>query len=130
MMLVGILSGALHGVCYLFLFIIFGSTLDEFVVYVASTFCDESLNFTINCTDSGTARDELIDYINHPIIFYYCLIGVVSLACGWLQVTMFQLAAQRQIKRIRTLFFRAILKQEISWFDLNPTGEINSRLNE
>lgn len=130
MMLVGILSGAGHGVCFLFLFIVFGSSIDEFVAYVASVFCDESLNITVNCTDRSTARDELIDYVNHPIIFYYCLIGAISLTCGWLQVTMFQLAAQRQIKRIRVLFFRAILKQEISWFDLNPTGEINSRLNE
>ena len=130
MMFIGIISGIVHGVCLLFLFIVFGSTIDEFVEYIAGEYCDSSLNFTINCTDRDTARDELIDSVNHPIIFYYCLIGIISLTCGWLQFTMFQFAADRQIKRIRTLFFRAILKQEVAWFDLNPTGEINSRLNE
>ena len=130
MMLTGMVAGTIHGMCLLLLFIVFGSTLDEFVEYVAAEFCDNNLNITTNCTDRDAARDHLIDYINHPIIFYYCLIGVISLTCGWLQVTMFQLAAERQIKKIRTLFFRAILKQEISWFDLNPSGELNSRLNE
>ena len=130
MMLIGMVSGVAHGVCILFLFIVFGSTIDEFVKYIVAESCVTGFNVTINCTDRDTARDELIDYVNHPIIFYYCLIGVISLACGWLQFTMFQLSAERQIKKIRTLFFRAILKQEISWFDLNPTGEINSRLNE
>ena len=134
MMLVGILSGAVHGVCLLFLFVVFGITIDEFVVFAAGgpfgVFCDINLNTTVNCTDRSEARDDLIDYVNHPVIFYYCLIGVISLVAGWLQVTLFQLAAERQVTKIRTLFFRAILKQEISWFDLNPTGEINSRLNE
>ena len=129
-MLIGVVSGAIHGVCLLFLFIVFGSSLDDFVIFAASVFCDEDVNITTNCTDRSEARDELIDQVNHPVIFYYCLIGVVSLSCGWLQVTMFQLSAERQVAKIRTLFFRAILKQEISWFDLNPTGEINSRLNE
>ena len=130
MIFTGMAAGTIHGVCLLFLFIVFGSTLDEFVDYVSADFCDSSAGITANCTNQEDARDELIDHINHPIIFYYCLIGVISLTCGWLQVTMFQLSAERQIKKIRTLFFRAILKQEISWFDLNPTGELNSRLNE
>ena len=130
MMLTGMVAGTIHCACLLLLFIVFGSTLDEFVEYLAADFCDDKLNTTTNCTDRDVARDHLIDYINHPIIFYYCLIGVISLISGWLQVTMFQLAAERQIKKIRTLFFRAILKQEISWFDLNPSGELNSRLNE
>ena len=129
-MLIGVISGIIHGVCLLFLFIVFGSSIDEFVIFTASVFCDVNANITANCTDRSEARDELIGQVNHPIIFYYCLIGVVSLLSGWLQVTMFQLSAERQVTKIRTLFFRAILKQEISWFDLNPTGEINSRLNE
>lgn len=134
MMLVGILSGVIHGVCLLFMFIVFGSTIDEFAEFAfgdtSGVFCDVNLNITVNCTDRSEARDDLIDYVNHPIIFYYCLIGVVSFLSSWLQVTLFQLPAERQVTKIRTLFFRAILKQEISWFDLNPTGEINSRLNE
>lgn len=127
MMLVGAIAGAAHGACLLLMFIVFGETIDEFSVFA---FCDSNTDPNINCTDRGTLRDELIDNINHPIILYYCLIGIASLVTGWLQVTMLQLAAERQITKIRTLFFRAILKQEISWFDLNPTGQINSRLNE
>ena len=130
-MLIGAASGLFHGVCYVFMLIVFGLSLEEFARF---EFCsdnqDTNLTSIIGCTDINMERDELIDRINHPIIFYYCLIGVISLASGWLQVTMFQLAAERQITKIRTLFFRAILKQEISWFDLNPTGEVNSRLNE
>ena len=128
MMFIGAVGGATHGVCVLFMFIVFGTTIDEFALFA---YCDGNPNPNIyNCSNRSTEREDLIDYINHPIIFYFCLIGVISFCAGWLQVSMFQMAAERQITKIRTLFFRSILKQEISWFDLNPTGEINSRLNE
>ena len=60
MMLTEMVAGTIHGTCLLLLFIVFGSTLDEFV-YVAEDFCDNNLNITTNCTNRDAARDHLID---------------------------------------------------------------------
>ena len=128
MMLIGIVSAAIHGMCLPFLFVVYGTTLDEFAQYSITVFCEG--NNTDNCTTHSAARDNLIDNINHPTILYFSVIGLVTILSAWIQVVTFRLAAERQIKKIRTAIFSSIMKQEIAWFDHNSTGEINSRLNE
>lgn len=49
---------------------------------------------------------------------------------AYMQVSFWTLAAGRQVKRIRSRFFHCIMKQEISWFDVTETGELNTRLTE
>ena len=128
MMLIGIVSAAIHGMCLPFLLVVYGTTLDEFAQYSITVFCEG--NNTDNCTTRSAARDNLIDNINHPTILYYSVIALVTILSAWIQVVTFRLAAERQIKKIRIAFFSSIMKQEIAWFDCNLTGEINSRLNE
>jgi len=40
------------------------------------------------------------------------------------------IASQRQTILIRKKLFKSILKQEIGWFDVYKTGELNNRLTE
>jgi len=127
-MLVGTVAAITHGVAFVLLLVVFGRTLDEFATFSALTICGG--NTTANCTNHSDAEDDLIDTINHPIVYQYCMLGVINVLCGWIQVMLFQFAATRQVKKIRVAYFRSILKQEMAWFDLNPTGEINSRLNK
>ena len=128
MILIGIVSAAVHGMCLPFLFVVYGTTLDEFAQYSITVFCEG--NVTDNCTTRNAAKDNLIDNISHPIMLYYCIIGLVTVLSAWAQVITFQVSSGRQVKRIRIAFFYSIMKQEIPWFDCNATGEINSRLNE
>lgn len=60
----------------------------------------------------------------------YSILGAVVLVAAYLQVSLWALAAGRQVKRIRTLFFHQIMRQDIGWFDINETGELNTRLTE
>jgi len=126
MMLIGAVSGLCNGVTFILLFVSFGLTIDEFVEY---TVCRHNLT---NCSESDldAAADDLIDVINYPIVVYLCVLGTLAQTFAWLQTTMFRFSSERQIKRIRVLFFRAILRQEIGWFDINSTGELSSRLNK
>lgn len=61
---------------------------------------------------------------------YYSIMGAVVLVAAYLQVSLWTIAAGRQVKRIRTLFFHKIMQQDIGWFDINETGELNTRLTE
>ena len=127
-MLLGTVAAVTHGVALILNLVVFGNTLDEFATFAGSTICGG--NITENCTSRSDAEDQLIDTINHPIVYQYCLLGLVNVLSGWIQVMLYQFSATRQVKKIRVAYFQSILKQEIAWFDLNPTGEINSRLNE
>ena len=60
----------------------------------------------------------------------YSIMGVIVLVAAYMQVAFWTLAAGRQAKRLRTLFFHRIMRQDIGWFDVNETGELNTRLIE
>lgn len=66
----------------------------------------------------------------YRLAIYYCLMGIAAVISANLQVSLWTLAAGRQVKRIRILFFRCIMQQEISWFDVTDIGELNTRLTE
>lgn len=61
---------------------------------------------------------------------YYSILGFVVLMAAYMQVSFWTITAGRQVKRIRSLFFHCIMQQEIGWFDMNDTGELNTRLTE
>ena len=62
----------------------------------------------------------------------YIIIGiaVAILFLSGLQSLFFQAVAERQVYLIRWNFYHAILRQDIGWFDKNPSGELSSRLSE
>uniref|UniRef100_A0AAR2IQS5 ABC-type xenobiotic transporter n=1 Tax=Pygocentrus nattereri TaxID=42514 RepID=A0AAR2IQS5_PYGNA len=56
--------------------------------------------------------------------------GGIVLFAAYMQVAFWTLAAGRQVKRLRRMFFHAIIKQDIGWFDVNETGQLNTRLTD
>ena len=124
MMMFGATAGFCHGATFILFFAVIGTSIDEFVEYTA---CRQ--NLIPNCSESDAA-DDLVDEINYPIIVYYGGLGTLAQGFAWLQVTLFQISSERQVKRIRTLFFLAVLRQEIGWFDVHSSGELSSRLNK
>lgn len=61
---------------------------------------------------------------------YFVIIAVGVFFFAYIQISFFQMACERQVRKIRLFFYRAILRQNIGWFDSNPSGELASRLNE
>uniref|UniRef100_A0A9J8CXS6 ATP-binding cassette sub-family B member 5 n=2 Tax=Cyprinus carpio TaxID=7962 RepID=A0A9J8CXS6_CYPCA len=60
----------------------------------------------------------------------YSIMGFVVLVAAYMQVAFWTLAAGRQVKKLRKKFFHSIMKQEIGWFDVNETGQLNTRLTD
>lgn len=48
----------------------------------------------------------------------------------WWQIIGWVVASERQVLKIRREFFKAILRQDMAWFDSNPSGELTTRLSE
>ena len=49
---------------------------------------------------------------------------------AYLQTSMWYRASNRMGKKIRAAAFRAIMRQDIGWFDTHPSAELNTRLAE
>ncbi|XP_074538680.1 ATP-dependent translocase ABCB1 [Halichoeres trimaculatus] len=120
----GTVMAMLNGVILPVMCIVFGDMTDSFVQDSKRPHINVSFpNFTMNMT--STLEEEMTTYA-----IYYSIMGVVVLVAAYIQVSFWTLAAGRQVKRIRQLFFHSIMRQEISWFDINDTGELNTRLTD
>ena len=77
------------------------------------------------CLDAGAFTDDI-----EIQCYIFVGIAVAIFLLSSIQSLLFQLVAERQLHRIRREFYRAILRQDIGWFDANPSGELSSRLSE
>ena len=113
---------------------------------IVNFFTNGSLELNCNYTvDPMSTYGELImscgqrseclsnnDFINQINIQVYVFVGIAIAVFLFanVQIGCLQLACERQVQKIRLLYYRAILRQEVGWFDANPSGELASRLNE
>ncbi len=74
-------------------------------------------------------KDRFIDVIDSQII-YFIIIAFGAFFLGFVMLSTFHLASERQVYKMRLAYYKAVLRQDIAWFDLNPTGELSSRLSE
>lgn len=100
----------------------------SYVFSNTSTF-NTVINSCFSTQNSCLSNDLFIDQVN---IFVYVFIGIAVgvFTLGYLEVFLFLLATERQVKKIRLAFYRAIIRQEIGWFDANPSGELATRIAE
>eukprot|EP00057_Strongylocentrotus_purpuratus_P020940 XP_011675414.1 PREDICTED: multidrug resistance protein 1-like [Strongylocentrotus purpuratus] len=122
LMLIGSLAAIVHGCAWPVLNIVFGELIDSF-----TDFAKNDTNATTSPTASSNPTQDFDDQMQlYAVIF--SLIGVATVCFAYLQNSLWTLACERQIYKIRKAFFDAILYQEIAWFDVHKSGELTSRL--
>lgn len=89
----------------------------------------EVLATSVSAQTTCLDNDLFIDEVNTQI-FIFIGVACAALLAAIAEVWFFQTAAERQVHRIRLLYYKAILRQDIAWFDTNPTGEVASRLSK
>ena len=156
-MLVGTLAAMAHGTALPLLLLFFGDLTNVFLNQAAtSNVTAEFLQgLDINCTANYTFElgvvnftgtitefiqlsfpqgmcllgDEFLDAINQ-VTYAFIGIGASVVVLAYLQISFYQTSAERQVYKIRLKYYHAVLRQDIAWFDANPTGEISSHLSE
>uniref|UniRef100_A0A667YLB0 ATP-binding cassette, sub-family B (MDR/TAP), member 4 n=1 Tax=Myripristis murdjan TaxID=586833 RepID=A0A667YLB0_9TELE len=127
LLLLGTVMAMANGVVLPLMCIVFGDMTDSFVgdSQLSQNITDIFYNLTqltpAVCFLSSLCRSYAI---------YYSIMGAVVLVAAYMQVAFWTLAAGRQVKRVRKLFFHCIMQQDIGWFDVNETGELNTRLTD
>uniref|UniRef100_A0A452US46 ABC transmembrane type-1 domain-containing protein n=1 Tax=Ursus maritimus TaxID=29073 RepID=A0A452US46_URSMA len=124
LMSLGAIMAIAHGSGLPLMMIVFGQMTDKFVD-TAGNF-SFPVNFSLSMLNPGRIlEEEMTRYA-----YYYSGLGAGVLVAAYIQVSFWTLAAGRQVKKIRQEFFHAVLRQEIGWFDVNGTTELNTRLTE
>ena len=77
------------------------------------------------CLDDASLTSEIGIYI-------YCMLAVAVAATlfGSLQVLFFQTVCERQVQKMKLHYYRALLRQELGWFDQHQAGELCSKFSE
>ncbi|XP_033224904.1 ATP-dependent translocase ABCB1-like [Belonocnema kinseyi] len=57
-------------------------------------------------------------------------VGSIMLILTYASIFLFNYTSQKQIFRVRTMYFRSILHQDIGWYDIMNSGDVASRLTE
>ncbi|KAM4579986.1 ATP-dependent translocase ABCB1 [Odontesthes bonariensis] len=122
MIIIGTVMAVANGVVLPLMCIVFGDMTDSLINSVPPNDTDPDVSYQ-NVTRK--LEEEMTVFA-----IYYSIMGAVVLVAAYLQVSFWTLAAGRQVKRIRTLFFHRIMQQDIGWFDVNETGELNTRLTD
>ena len=55
--------------------------------------------------------------------------GVCQFLLSSVSITLMNVAAVNQANRLRALFYKAVLRQEIAWYDRNGSGSFAEQLS-
>lgn len=133
----GVIAAVIGGCSMPVMIILFGNLADAFVSDARSENClDQNGDFNIalpSCqfdtqnvtTSKETFYEEITTFGQGASI-----IGVVNLICSFVFVTCFNSAAESQVLRIRKIFLKSILRQDIGWYDVTQTGDFASRISD
>ncbi|EQC25368.1 hypothetical protein SDRG_16777 [Saprolegnia diclina VS20] len=83
--------------------------------------------FNPGSTTNTNVSSDVSDGIN-SIALKFVYLGIGVIACGFGQVACWSIAASRQGKRLKFEYIRAILRQEIGWFDVNKPMELATKV--
>nr|CAD7406898.1 unnamed protein product [Timema cristinae] len=114
MLLFGDLTGAM---------IDFGSEIINSMRQSQSVY-SEAFNSTENITDINSIFLSAIK----TFAIGNAAIGAATFIFGYISIAIFNYVVQKQIYRIRSLFLKSALYQDIGWYDLNQTGDFASRM--
>lgn len=82
-----------------------------------------------SCYVDVNTKGQFLDSIT-KIAYIFLGLGGIAFLASLGEMTLLNLSATRQIRRARNAYFRALLRQDIGWFDLSTAGDLSSRLAE
>ncbi|OGE53852.1 hypothetical protein PENARI_c007G00607 [Penicillium arizonense] len=118
-LLLGILSAIAAGVPFPIIGIVFGQLLDDF----NDVTCSQSDGTASSSSDSSSQSD-----INSKILLIVYL-AIAQFVLIYMHLLCWTMTGARLAQRLRERYLQNLLRQEPSFFDNLPAGEVASRLN-
>jgi ATP-binding cassette subfamily B (MDR/TAP) protein 1 len=76
---------------------------------------------------SGDVDDMYESMVKVAIMM--CLVGLGLFFGAWLQYACFTALAKRMTQKLREEWFKAVVRQDVGWFDVNSPGEMPGRIS-
>ncbi|KAJ1337391.1 ATP-binding cassette subfamily B (MDR/TAP) member 1 [Microdochium nivale] len=112
----GTVFAIISGIPFPILGILLGQVIDDFNAA------------TCAISTTATSPADIQQSTNQKVI-YVVIVGLVQFTCVYGHTTCWCLFGDRLAHRLREKYFRSILRQEVSYFDKLPAGEVSSRLS-
>ncbi|XP_051921770.1 ATP-binding cassette, sub-family B (MDR/TAP), member 4 isoform X17 [Hippocampus zosterae] len=123
LIVIGTVMSIVHGLFFPLMCICFGKVADSFILHsVLPQMNTSHANSSLLIVNSTLQEDV------NSLVIYYGIAGTLVIAACYMQAAFFALAAGRQVKSIRKQFFHSVMRQDISWFDVNETATLNTCL--
>lgn len=81
-----------------------------------------------NMVDSFKTKEEMVDQAREMLLLFI-YIGLGAATTGWIMITCWLTAGERQSIECRKQYLKSLLKQEIGWFDTLNQAEISSQFS-
>eukprot|EP00968_Pinguiococcus_pyrenoidosus_P017610 scaffold1763_cov211-Pinguiococcus_pyrenoidosus.AAC.5 len=75
----------------------------------------------------GLAGGDVLDTVT-DVAIYFIYLAIIGHFAAAAQYSYWYMAGKRQAQKLRTSWFRAVMKQDVAWFDTNDPGEMPSRI--
>lgn len=115
-LLLGIVCAIASGIPFPLIGIIFGQLLDDFN------------SATCNTPDTSESASQSQNSVNDKILLILYL-AIAQFVTIYIHLSCWSLNGARLAQRLREKYIRNLLRQEPSYFDSLPPGEVSSRLN-
>ncbi|KAI6222555.1 Multidrug resistance protein 1A [Aphelenchoides besseyi] len=126
---VGLIAAIIHGAGFPLLSIVLGGMTTVFLRAQNSEFVSGIPNQNGTLGLPPLSQDEFNDSVITYTI-YYLILGVLMLITSYIQIACWEVFAERVVYSLRRSYLKAILRQEIAWFDTAQTGNLTARLND
>ncbi|CAG8506586.1 14903_t:CDS:10 [Cetraspora pellucida] len=99
-----------------------------FADFLNSFFAFQLQKFTCfpSCKDSA---EQDLDYSVRTNAFHFLILGALVFIVGYLQMSLWMIAGERQANRLRLIYYSSILRQDITFFDTVSTGDVTTRIS-
>nr|ALE20477.1 P-glycoprotein [Tetranychus cinnabarinus] len=126
LIVLGTIGAMLSGFARPLMAIVFGRMTDSFLEYDAAEHdFKKSSKFSADSTFNGFYGQIMYEYS-----VYYIYFGLLVIVSSMVQYLCWQYTCERQIHKIKKLFLKQVLRQDIGWFDAHKSGEFTSKLND
>ncbi|CAG8499839.1 12693_t:CDS:10, partial [Cetraspora pellucida] len=99
-----------------------------FADFLNSFFVFELQKFTCFPSCKDLAEQTLDDNVRTNA-FHFIILGVLVFIVGYLQMSLWMIAGERQANRLRLIYYSSILRQDITFFDTVSTGDVTTRIS-
>ncbi|XXH04545.1 Alcohol dehydrogenase [Hypoxylon texense] len=115
LLIVGSISSIAAGIPFPLLGILFGQLLDD-------------LNSATCAAEQAISPGEYQEQVNQKVLLVMAC-ALAQFALIYIYIVCWNLFGERLAHRLRERYFRSLLRQEVSFFDKMPAGEVSSRLS-